>query len=111
MFSGQGLGGLGGQGGGVETGHPPQRGDDVVQHAADPDRGVGQVDDDVAGRIERGGRGPDRDGLTGTDLPVMTPIACWSTHQEIRATASLWPGWRCSIPGARARPKGIRVKP
>lgn len=30
--------------------------------------------------------------------PVITPIACWSTHQDTRATASACPGWRCSIP-------------
>jgi hypothetical protein len=32
-------------------------------------------------------------------------------HQLIRATASLWEAWRCSMPGARSRPKGMRVKP
>lgn len=43
--------------------------------------------------------------------PVMTPMACWSTHQVIRATASAWVEWRCSIAGVSERPKGIRVKP
>src|SRR4051794_1689271 len=32
-------------------------------------------------------------------------------HQPIRATASACPSWRCSIDGARLRPKGIRVNP
>lgn len=68
VFGGQGVGGLGGQGGGVETGHPPECADDVMQHAADPDRGVGQVDDDVAGGVQGGGGGPDGDGFAGADF-------------------------------------------
>ena len=50
VFRGQRLGGLGGQGGGVEGRGVTEGGDDVVQHAADPDGGVGQVDDHVPGR-------------------------------------------------------------
>ncbi|EUA27889.1 hypothetical protein I553_9240 [Mycobacterium xenopi 4042] len=45
------------------------------------------------------------------DLAGDHPIARWSTHQVMRATASPWPAWRCSIPGARSRPNGIRVNP
>ena len=43
--------------------------------------------------------------------PVMTPIARSVMHQVMRATASLWAAWRCSMPGARSRPNGIRVNP
>jgi hypothetical protein len=43
--------------------------------------------------------------------PVTTPIERSPMHQEMRATASLWEAWRCSIPGARSRPKGVRVNP
>ncbi len=43
--------------------------------------------------------------------PVMTPIERSLMHQVMRATASLWAAWRCSMPGARSRPKGIRVNP
>ena len=46
----------------------PERGDDVVQHAAHPDGGVGQVDDHVPGRVQGGGGGADGDGLAGADL-------------------------------------------
>src|ERR1700761_6752993 len=43
--------------------------------------------------------------------PVMTPMARSLTHQVMRATASLWAACRCSMPGARLRPKGMRVNP
>src|SRR3954451_15078730 len=43
--------------------------------------------------------------------PVITPRACCSMHQPIRATASAWVPWRCSIEGASGRPNGILVKP
>src|ERR1035437_2563994 len=43
--------------------------------------------------------------------PVTTPRARSLTHQLIRARASAWLVWRCSIWGARALPKGIRVNP
>jgi hypothetical protein len=43
--------------------------------------------------------------------PVMTPIARSVMHQVMRATASLWAAWRWSMPGARSRPKGMRVNP
>src|SRR6266511_2038489 len=43
--------------------------------------------------------------------PVSTPRACWSMHQVMRATASAWAVWRCSIWGASSRPNGILVNP
>ena len=43
--------------------------------------------------------------------PVITPMAASSTHQAMRATASAWPGWRCSMEGARSLVNGVRVKP
>ena len=45
-----------------------ERGDDVGEHAARPDGGVGQVDDHVPGWIEVGGRRPDGDGLASADF-------------------------------------------
>ena len=51
-----------------KAGRLPERGDDVVEHAADPDGGVGQVDDHVPGGVQRGRRGAHGDGLAGTDL-------------------------------------------
>ena len=68
LFRGEGVGGLGGEGGGVEAGDPAEGGDDVVQHPADPDGRVGQVDGDVPGGVQRGGRGADGDGFPGADL-------------------------------------------
>jgi hypothetical protein len=68
VFGCEGVGGLRDQGGGIEAGNLSEGGHDMVQHAADPDRGVGQVDDHVPGRVQRGGGGADRDGLAGTDL-------------------------------------------
>src|SRR5262249_14009210 len=37
VVGGEGVGGLGDEGGGVEAGLLAERGDDVVEHAADPD--------------------------------------------------------------------------
>src|SRR6266498_3784145 len=68
VFGGQRVGGLRGEGGGVEAGDLPEGGDDVVQHAADSDRGVGQVDGQVPGGVQGGGGGADGDGLAGADL-------------------------------------------
>ena len=62
------VGGLRNQGCGVEAGHLPERGNDVVEHAADPDGGVGQVDHHVPGGVQRGRRGPHGDRLARTDL-------------------------------------------
>src|SRR4030081_1964963 len=43
--------------------------------------------------------------------PVITPRACWSMHQAMRATASACPSWRCSMDGARLRPTGSGGSP
>ena len=61
VFDGQRVGGLRDQGGVVGQGLAAERGDDLVVDAADPDRGVGQVDDRCAGwgpgrRARRGRR-------------------------------------------------------
>jgi hypothetical protein len=53
LFGGEGVGGLGDEGGVVDQGLPAEGGDDLVVDAADSDGGVGQVDDGVAG----GGQG------------------------------------------------------
>ena len=68
VFGGQRGGGLRDEGCGVEAGCLSERGDDVVQHAADPDRRVGQVDHHVSRGIQGGGRGADGDGFAGADL-------------------------------------------
>ena len=43
--------------------------------------------------------------------PVMTPMDRSLMHQAMRATASLREAWRCSMPGARSRPNGMRLNP
>lgn len=68
LFGGEGVGGLGDEGGVVGQGLPAQGCHDLVVDAADPDGGVGQVDEGVAGRVQRGQRGADRDGFAGADL-------------------------------------------
>ena len=68
VFGGQGVGGLRDEGRGVEARGLAEGGDDVVQHAADPDRGVGQVDDHVPGGVQAGGRGAHGHRLAGADL-------------------------------------------
>ncbi|ETW26474.1 hypothetical protein MGAST_18570 [Mycobacterium gastri 'Wayne'] len=50
-------------------------------------------------------------GFAGPTSPVITPMRRSATHQPMRATASLWALWRCSMPGARSRPNGMREKP
>src|SRR3954454_10869584 len=57
----------------MDQGLPAQRGDDLVVDAADPDGGVGEVDDGVPGRVQPGQRGADRDGLPGADLAGDDP--------------------------------------
>src|SRR2546430_14459017 len=43
--------------------------------------------------------------------PVTTPMERSLMHQEMRATPSLWEVCRCSMPGARSRPNGVRLNP
>ena len=47
---------------------PAERGDDLVVDAADPDGGVGQVDDRIARIVQCGQCGADGDGLAGADF-------------------------------------------
>jgi hypothetical protein len=68
LLDGERVDGLGDQGGVVGQRPSAERGDDLVVDPADPDRRVRQVDDGVAGRVQRGERGADRDGLPGADL-------------------------------------------
>jgi hypothetical protein len=68
VFRCEGVGGLRGEGRGIETRDLTEGGDDVVQHAADPDGRVRQVDDHVPGGVQGGGRGPDGDSFPGPDL-------------------------------------------
>ena len=91
-----------------------------------PPRGVTATDKDGAGLLAQGEltvRGRIREASNAVvaariatvfpapTSPVMTPMWCCSMHQVIRATASAWERWRCSIPGARSRPNGILVNP
>lgn len=52
----------------VEPGCRPERGGDRDVEPATASRGVGDVDDRVAGPVEAGHRGTHRDGLSGTDV-------------------------------------------
>jgi hypothetical protein len=47
----------------MDQGLPAERGDDLVVDAADPDGGVGEIDDRVSGGVQGGECGADRDGL------------------------------------------------
>lgn len=67
LFSGQRVGGLGGQGGVVGQRLPTQRGHDAVVDAAHPDGGIGQVDDGVAVWSRRA-RAAHTHGLAGAHL-------------------------------------------
>jgi hypothetical protein len=62
------VGGLRDQGGVVGQGLPTEREHDVVVDAPNADGRVGQVDDAVPGRVQRGERRTDRDGFAGADL-------------------------------------------
>ena len=73
VLDGQRGGGLRDQGGVMDQGLPAQRGDDLVVDAADPDGGVGEVDDGVPGGVQPGQRGADGDGLAGADLAGDDP--------------------------------------
>lgn len=68
VLGGQQVGGLRDQGGLVRARDAAERGDDRVVDAGDADGGVGQVDDLVAGVVQLGQRGSDRDGLARADL-------------------------------------------
>ena len=57
----------------VDQGLPAQGGDYLVVDAADPDGGVGQVDDGVPGGVQGGERGADCDGLAGSDFAGDDP--------------------------------------
>lgn len=68
VLGGEQFGGLADQGGPVEPGFGAEAGDEVVVDPAGADHGVGQVDDGVAGRIQRGDGCSGGDGLAGADL-------------------------------------------
>src|SRR5205823_5850388 len=65
LFGGEGVGGLWDEGGHVYAGHAAEGGDDGVVDAAGADGRVAEVNDRVAGRVERGEGGADGDGLAG----------------------------------------------
>ena len=73
LFDGEGVDGLRDQGGVVAAGAPPSAATMLVVDAADPDGGVGQVDDGVPGRVQCGEGGADGDGLAGADLAGDDP--------------------------------------
>lgn len=83
------------------------RGECVAQRDALVEGGEGAQLDPAA----QGGLADQQAVLPAPTSPVTTPRARSLMHQEIRATASAWAVCRCSMPGAKARPKGIRVKP
>ena len=94
-----------------KRGAPPRAVTMPVVDAAGADGGVAEVDDGVPGGSRAARAARTATVLPAPTSPVMTPSACSVMHQLIRATASAWAAWRCSIPGARSRPNGIRVKP
>ena len=67
-FCGQGCAGLGDQSRGQVRRGGAERGDDGLVDAADADHRVGQVDDGVAGGVQAGQDGADRDGFPGADF-------------------------------------------
>jgi hypothetical protein len=73
VFGGEGVGGLGCQACGVKDRGVSEGGHDVGEHAAHADGGVGQVDDDVAGRVQGGRRGADGHGFAGSDFAGDDP--------------------------------------
>jgi hypothetical protein len=68
VLGGEQLGGLADQGGPVEPRFGAEAGHEVVVDSAGADHGVGQVDDGVAGRVQRGDGRSGCDGLAGADL-------------------------------------------
>src|SRR6185437_2473423 len=68
-FGGEGGGDLGDEVGGVEAGGLAECLGDGAVDAADPDLGVWQVDEGVAGGVEAVGGGAQRRGLAGADFP------------------------------------------
>ena len=111
-LGGQRVGGLGQQGAGVEPGCLAAGDDDLLADAADADAGrVGQVDGPVPDRV-----GAARAARTDAVFPDPTSPVSTATERLVmaqvsRATASAWPWWRCSWPGAMSRPNGILVNP
>ncbi len=83
----------------------------MVQHAADPDRGVGQVDDHVPGGVQGGGGGADGDGLAGTDLAGDHPEGVLVHAPGDAGHGFGVPAVAVQHGGARLRPKGMVVKP
>ena len=75
VFGGEGVGGLGDEGGGVEAGDAAEGGDDVVQDAADADGGVGEVDDGVPGGVQAARAARMATVFPAPTSPVMTPMA------------------------------------
>ena len=86
-------------------------GDDGVVDAAGADGGVAEVDDGVPDLVESGEGGADGDGLAGAYFAGDHAEGAFGAHQLMRATASAWEPCRCSMPGARSRPNGMRVNP
>jgi len=111
LLGGEQFGGLRGERGGALGRAAAKGGDDGVVDAAGADGRVGQVDEGVPGVVEPGEGGAAATVLPAPTSPVSTPRALSATHQVIRATASPWEACRCSMPGARSRPKGMRVNP
>jgi hypothetical protein len=82
-----------------------------MQHAADPYRGVRQVDDEVPGGVQGGGRGPDGDGFAGADFPGDDPDGVLIDTPGDPGDRFSVGGVAVSIAGASPRPNGVRVKP
>jgi len=84
----------------VHQGLSAERGDDLVVDTADPDGRVREVDDRVSGRVQRGQRGADRDGLAGAGLTGDHPDPAFGDALPARPIARSC-GWWSRGRGAR----------
>ena len=76
LFDGEGVDGLRDQGGVVGQRPRPERGDDLVVDAADPDGRVREVDDGVAVGSRAASAARTATVFPAPTSPVMTPIRC-----------------------------------
>ena len=102
FLGGEVVHGLGDQAGGVEPGDAAEAGDQRGVEAAGADGRVRQVDHGVAGRVEFGEGGAERDGFPGADFT--------GDHAErgfVDAPAD--PGDRFGVPGVAVQHPGCEV--
>jgi hypothetical protein len=99
VLGGQGVARLGDEHGGMEAEGLAEGGDDGVADAAGASGGVADVDGEVAVGVEGCEGGAGGDGLADADFAGDDAEGFPDTAQAIRADASPWLAWRCSMPG------------